>query len=82
LFLLQRQDHASTTGAAFEGELGFYANYQISARWTLHAGYDFLFLRGLATAPQQFNFSKQRTEIGIDGYEFMTGGSLGFEFVF
>ena len=79
LLLVNRNEHSSNTIAAFEGEIGLYGNYQLTRCCTFHAGYDFIFLRGLASAPDQFHFNDSRTNVVYGAYQFLTGGNLGFE---
>ncbi|MFO0902863.1 MAG: BBP7 family outer membrane beta-barrel protein [Pirellulales bacterium] len=47
----------SGTSMAFVGELGFTAIYQLNHTWGLRAGYDLIWLQGVALAPSQLDYS-------------------------
>lgn len=80
LLSVDRHERASKTIAAFEGEVGLFGNYHFNERWTLHAGYDFMFIRGLADATNQLHFDNRPTAVVVGSYQILTGGSLGLEF--
>ena len=53
IFKIVRPSSASTTQAAFVGEAGLQGKYQITKKLTLKAGYEALWLNGVALAPEQ-----------------------------
>lgn len=72
----------STKKAAFAGELGITATYQISCRWNLIAGYQALWLDGVALAPNQIavtDIAEQSGGITTDGYLLFHGATIGLE---
>ena len=56
-FLLRPPAGDSGTSMAFVGELGFTAIYQWNQNWGLRAGYDLIWLQGVALAPSQLDYS-------------------------
>ncbi len=70
---------ASTNHTAFIGELGLQARYQVTRRLALRAGYELLWLDGVAIAPAQLD-----NIIGIDSNAtvFYHGATAGLEFSF
>jgi hypothetical protein len=70
---------ASTNHTAFIGELGLQARYQVSQRLALRAGYELLWLDGVAIAPAQLD-----NIYGIDSKAtvFYHGATAGLEFSF
>jgi len=74
---------ASRTQVAFAGELNFTGIYQINNVWGLRAGYNLLWLEGLALAPDQLDFTNldgiSGTGIASSGGVFMHGVSVGLE---
>lgn len=74
----------STTGSgmAFGGELGITGIYQINQNWGLRAGYNLIWLQGLALAPEQLDYTftpESGTALHRDGGLFLHGLSLGVE---
>ncbi|MEM9185778.1 MAG: hypothetical protein AAGB00_04705 [Planctomycetota bacterium] len=47
--------HLSDGGVSFVGDVEFQANFEITCRCTLTAGYQLLWITGLASAPEQFH---------------------------
>jgi len=70
---------ASINHAAFIGELGLQARYQVTQRLALRAGYELLWLDGVAIAPVQFG-----NPVGIDSNAtvFYHGATAGLEYSF
>jgi hypothetical protein len=70
---------ASTNHTAFIGELGLQARYQVTERLALRAGYELLWLDGVAIAPAQLN-----NLLGIDSNAtvFYHGATAGLELTF
>lgn len=68
--------------AAFVGELGLTARYNISSQWSADAGYRVLWLDGIAVAGEQFSttdFFTQSTTIN-QGDAFLHGFNLGLTY--
>jgi hypothetical protein len=78
---LLRDENASIGNAAFLGELNLVAAYHLSPNWTLKASYDFMWIAGLAYAPDQIRFDVSQPDIKVDGFLFTQAVSLGTEFV-
>ena len=71
---------ATRFAAGFVGDLSLFAGWQITPRFTLKAGWDFLWVAGIATAPRQFNLDSTRTgPIDPGGQIFLNGLALGCE---
>jgi hypothetical protein len=67
------------TGAGFIGDLTLLAGWQITPNFALQAGYDFLWIAGMATATRQFNLDNRDTNaIDVGGQTFYNGVSFGF----
>jgi hypothetical protein len=72
-------DSGSRTGAGFIGDLTLLAGWQITPNFALQAGYDFLWIAGMATATRQFNLDNRDTNaIDVGGQTFYNGVSFGF----
>ena len=50
----QRSGSASTNAVAFVGETGLQCNFQVTQRLLLRAGYEAIWLQGVAVAPDRF----------------------------
>ena len=70
---------ASTNHTAFIGELGLQARYQVTQGLALRAGYELLWLDGVAIAPAQYTNIQ-----GIDSNAtvFYHGATVGMEYSF
>jgi hypothetical protein len=75
-----RVEHASRANEAFFGELSLMAAYHFTPNFTARASYDFMWLAGVALAPDQFTFA-ETARLSLDGVIFYQGLSLGFEVV-
>jgi hypothetical protein len=76
---------ASTNHTAFLGELGLQCKYQVTCNLTLRAGYEAIWLQGVALAPAQIQESNVTTEqFGINSNSgvFYHGATAGFEYSF
>jgi hypothetical protein len=76
---------ASTNHTAFLGELGLQCKYQVSCHLTLRAGYEAIWLQGVALAPGQIPVTNvYENEVGINtsGGVFYHGATAGFEYSF
>lgn len=70
---------ATRTGAGFIGDLTLFAGWQITPNFSFQAGYDFLWVAGMATATRQFNLDQRDTNaIDVGGQTFYNGVSFGF----
>jgi hypothetical protein len=70
---------AGRTGAGFLGDLTLFAGWQLTPNFSLQAGYDFLWVAGMATATRQFNLDNRDTNaIDVGGQTFYNGVSFGF----
>jgi hypothetical protein len=74
--------------SAFEGGVGFIGDlnatlvYRLTETWGLRAGYNLIWLSGVALAPNQFDFGAQSTSgSGLNGGAglYLHGASLGLE---
>ncbi len=75
---------ASDNHAAFVGELGFTAVYQLSPHWSLRAGYQMLWLEGVAVAAEQvpaIDLLAGQAAVDTTGSPFYHGANVGLEFV-
>jgi opacity protein-like surface antigen len=82
---LQGVFSASTTHTAFLGEVGLQCKYQVTCNLTLRAGYEAIWLQGVALAPAQIQESNVTTgEFGINSNSgvFYHGATAGFEYSF
>ncbi len=69
--------------ASFVGELGFNANYRMTDRLTILAGYNLLWVNSLALAPDQLAATNVNTGVGaldVGGNLFYHGFSVGLEY--
>ncbi len=78
-----RQGLSSTAGAvAFVGDINTTLVYRLTDVWGIRAGYNLIWIDGLALAPNQFDFSVDEnsgTRLVSGGGIFMHGASLGLE---
>ena len=71
---------ASQDEVSLIGEFGFIGTYQARPNLTLRASYDFMWITGLALAPEQITFdTNPPTTINTNGIIFYHGLSLGAE---
>jgi hypothetical protein len=75
-----RVEHASRANAAFMGELSLMAAYNFTPNFTARASYDFMWLAGVALAPDQFTFS-ETARLTLDGVIIYQALSVGLEIV-
>jgi len=69
-------------GVGFIGDLNVNLSYRLSDTWRLRTGYNFLWLTGVALAPNQFDFAASSTGgTGLNGGAgvFLHGANLGLE---
>ena len=90
IFKRQRWASASTDHAAFVGETGLQCKYQLTERFLLKAGYEAIWLQGVALAPGQIqetstDMSKitvQALGVNCDAGVFYHGATAGLEYSF
>jgi hypothetical protein len=86
----QRWASASTNHAAFVGETGLQCKYQVTERLFLKAGYEAIWLQGVALAPGQIQrtqtdlqtISVQALGVNCDSGVFYHGATVGLEYSF
>ncbi len=67
------------SAAGFIGDLTLLAGWQIKPNFSLQAGYDFLWVAGIATADRQYNLNRvDRKAVNLGGQTFYNGLSFGF----
>lgn len=77
---VDRRSAASQFGPGFVGDLSLFAGWNVTPNFSLKAGYDFLWVAGVATATRQFNLDNIRQNpIDGGGQIFYNGLSLGCE---
>ncbi len=73
-------DSDTLTGPAFLGDLSLMAGFNLTPNLSFKAGYEFLWVAGIATATRQFNLDQRRQDpIDAGGQTFFQGLSFGFE---
>lgn len=86
----ERTASASTNHAAFVGETGLHCKYQVTERLSLRAGYEAIWLQGVALAPGQIQrtqtdlrtVSVQAFGVNCDSSVFYHGATAGLEYSF
>ncbi|MFM8985174.1 MAG: hypothetical protein ACKONH_03810 [Planctomycetia bacterium] len=74
--------HAFEGGVGFIGDLNATLAYRLTDTWALRAGYNLVWLTGVALAPTQFDFGRESTSgSGLNGGAgvFLHGANLGLE---
>ncbi len=89
VYKIARPSSASTDHAAFAGEIGLQCTYQVTRRLLLKAGYEALWLQGVAQAPGQIQetyfpapTTPQALGVNCNSGVFYHGATVGFEFSF
>ena len=84
-------ESASTNHAAFLGEAGLQCKYEVTKRFVLEAGYEAMWLEGVALAPGQIQetqsqitrpFSVQAMGVNCNSGVFYHGATVGLEYSF
>ncbi|MFM7136426.1 MAG: BBP7 family outer membrane beta-barrel protein [Planctomycetota bacterium] len=73
---------ATEGGVGFIGDLNVNLSYRLNETWRLRTGYNFIWLTGVALAPNQFDFgSNNAAGTGLNGGAgvFLHGANLGLE---
>jgi len=66
--------------AALIGEFGFFASYKLRPNFKLNASYDFMWVTGLARAPEQLIFlDDPPVDLITNGHTYFHGLTLGLE---
>jgi hypothetical protein len=81
-FELRPLTSASDDGVAFVGELNLTGIYRLNETWNLRAGYNLMWITGVALAPDQLDFSGELpagNQISSSGGVFLHGVSCGLE---
>lgn len=81
-FLIRPAQSASGGNVAFVGDLNFTGIYQINSTWGLRAGYNLIWIEGVALAPDQLDFTNtpdSGTNLVTSGGVFLQGINLGAE---
>ncbi|MFM7107213.1 MAG: BBP7 family outer membrane beta-barrel protein [Planctomycetaceae bacterium] len=69
---------SSQVGAGFLGDMTIMAGWQVTPNFSFQAGYDFLWVAGVATSERQFNLdNKDVNDIDAGGQAFYQGFSVG-----
>jgi len=75
-----RTSAANQVGPGFVGDLSLFGGWNITPNFSLKAGYDFLWVAGIATATRQFNLDNRRQNpIDGGGQVFYNGVTFGCE---
>ena len=79
----QQRPAASATGGTvgFVGDINLSAIYRLTDVWGIRAGYNTIWIEGVALAPDQFDFGADGppTTVAGDGGIFLHGANLGLE---
>ena len=82
--------HLAANDVSFVGQANLLATYRINYQWTLRAGYQFLFVDGVALASENFNpvlpninnpFNPRKTIVNTNGNVFYHGWNIGAEYM-
>ena len=77
---VNRASTASEFAPGFVGDLSLFAGWNVTPNFSLKAGYDFLWVAGVATATRQFDLDNVRDNpIDAGGQVFYNGLSIGCE---
>ena len=81
-FQYRPQTSARDVGVGFVGDINYSLVRRLNDRWSLRAGYNLIWLSGVALAPNQFDFSfttTSGTQLVDGGSVFLHGANLGLE---
>jgi hypothetical protein len=81
-FVFRGERGSDDTDTAFVGDLNFTVIYQICDFWGARLGYNFIWLEGVALAPDQLDFTNtpdSGRHLDGDGSLFLHGVNLGLE---
>ena len=72
-------DTGSQTATGFIGDMTLMAGWQLTPNFSLQAGWDLIWIAGIATTQNQLNLNnEQQNDIDAGGQSFINGLSLGF----
>ena len=80
--IVLRDERADGDGVAFVGEINLTAIYQLTDAWGVRAGYNLIWVEGVALAPDQLDFSAQipaGNQLSSNGGLFLHGVNVGVE---
>jgi hypothetical protein len=69
-------------GVGFIGDMNYSLVRRLNDNWSLRAGYNLIWISGVALAPNQFDFTNTTTSgttLANTGNVFLHGANLGFE---
>ena len=81
-FQYRSQTSARDVGVGFVGDINYSLVRRLNHRWSLRAGYNLIWLSGVALAPNQFDFTfttTSGTQLVDGGSVFLHGANLGLE---
>ncbi len=81
-FLIRPRLSTSAVNVAFVGDLNFSGVYQLSNVWGIRAGYNLMWIEGVALAPNQLDFTNtptSGTQLSTNGGVFLHGVNIGLE---
>jgi len=81
-FQYRPQTSARDVGVGFVGDVNYSLVRRLNNRWSLRAGYNLIWLSGVALAPNQFDFSfttASGSQLVDGGSVFLHGANLGLE---
>ena len=81
-FQYRPQTSARDVGVGFVGDINYSLVRRLNHRWSLRAGYNLIWLSGVALAPNQFDFTfttTSGTQLVDGGSVFLHGANLGLE---
>jgi hypothetical protein len=81
-FVIRPGRSASEGNVAFVGDLNLTGIYQLSSVWGVRAGYNLIWIDGVALAPDQLDFTNTPTSgkgVSTDGGLFLQGVNVGLE---
>ena len=74
------QASARDVGVGFIGDMNYSVVRRLNRNWSLRAGYNLIWISGVALAPNQFDFSLNKSiTLANTGNVFLHGANLGFE---
>jgi hypothetical protein len=76
------QTSARDVGVGFIGDMNYSIVRRLNRNWSLRAGYNLIWISGVALAPNQFDFTNTTTSgttLANTGNVFLHGANLGFE---
>jgi hypothetical protein len=84
------RERQESNDVAFIGQINLLTTYRINYQWTVRAGYQFLYVEGVALAPENFNpqppflnnpFDPRVSFVNDNGNVFYHGWNVGLEFM-